>query len=549
MALGQLYTFGQITAADPPEPSFAGGTTSRSRVKRRQSTRYPTLWHGSDLTTKLHSVISFVACGAAHCAALTDTATLLTWGEGANGRLGHGSGKSSVATPTVVDALSDYRIVSVACGGRHTACVENGGGLFTWGMASTGALGLGAQLGEQRQDVWEPQRVESMREHPVFAVDCGSAHSVALSSDGVAYSCGWRDNGRLGRKPKSLAQEARFMRVAAKGAVRGQRFVALAVGSAHTLLLSAQRRVFAFGENSVGQLGVGDKHDRSTPTEVAMLTGRKVFTLAAGDRHSVAITEKGVVYVWGNGDSGQLGLPQASSIDCVAMPQVAHAFMGLGPSMVGARMGTHAFPAACADQPVGCCVRETQASAGGSHTIITTATTPYLQGRMDMLDPIGARTRAANMKKLKLAEYAPLRAHFVFFWCGLPLTPCIVSPEPHIVSESWTSSKNATSHACDGARQGLGPPANVHRRWRPSHPASMTTAAMGGGLCSARGHPPQTSQTRLRTEFAARQQVHSHLTTTERGSRGCTKAACVAHRKAAWTLALVMPCGLVLGHH
>lgn len=87
----------------------------------------------------------------------------------------------------VVEGLADYRIVMVSCGGRHTAAIENGGGLFTWGLASTGALGLGTTRPETRQDVWEPRRVESMRKEPVFAVGCGAAHTVVLSLSGVAY--------------------------------------------------------------------------------------------------------------------------------------------------------------------------------------------------------------------------------------------------------------------------------------------------------------------------------------------------------------------------
>lgn len=128
------------------------------------------------------------------------------------------------------------------------------------------------------------------------------------------------------------------MRVHFKQQASATPFVAVAVGSQHTLLLSCDRNVYAFGGNGVGQLGVGDRHDRSLPTQVEMLAGRGVFSIAAGARHSVALSDRGLVYVWGNGDSGQLGLP-TDAVDSVALPQIVESFLGLGPAMVRGRVG------------------------------------------------------------------------------------------------------------------------------------------------------------------------------------------------------------------
>lgn len=58
------------------------------------------MWSGVDAGMTLHSVVQIVACGAEHSAAVTDVGALLTWGKGANGRLGHGD-EQTRATPTV----------------------------------------------------------------------------------------------------------------------------------------------------------------------------------------------------------------------------------------------------------------------------------------------------------------------------------------------------------------------------------------------------------------------------------------------------------------
>ncbi|XP_057860903.1 ultraviolet-B receptor UVR8 isoform X2 [Cryptomeria japonica] len=82
----------------------------------------------------------------------------------------------------------------------------------------------------------------------------------------------------------------------------------IACGGAHTLLLTEQGRVLATGLNDYGQLGVpfGTRYTQE-PVEVAGLPD-DICQIFAGYYHSAAISEKGVVYAWGNNFSGQLGL-------------------------------------------------------------------------------------------------------------------------------------------------------------------------------------------------------------------------------------------------
>lgn len=61
------------------------------------------------------------------------------------------------------------------------------------------------------------------------------------------------------------------------------------------------------GCNKWGQLGQGDKKDRVTfARTVVHVDG--VVAVQSGDEHSTAITSRGMLYVWGRGDCGQLGL-------------------------------------------------------------------------------------------------------------------------------------------------------------------------------------------------------------------------------------------------
>jgi E3 ubiquitin-protein ligase HERC4 len=82
----------------------------------------------------------------------------------------------------------------------------------------------------------------------------------------------------------------------------------VACGRFHTICVTAQSQVYAWGHNSAGQLGLGDRRDRHSPVVVDALWALPVVQLAAGDAHSAAVTTSGHMFIWGSNHFGQLGL-------------------------------------------------------------------------------------------------------------------------------------------------------------------------------------------------------------------------------------------------
>ncbi|KAM3337320.1 PH, RCC1 and FYVE domains-containing protein 1-like [Capsicum galapagoense] len=68
------------------------------------------------------SFVEEIACGAYHVALLTSRTEVYTWGKGANGRLGHGN-TDDRNSPTLVEALKDKQVKSIACGTNFTAAI------------------------------------------------------------------------------------------------------------------------------------------------------------------------------------------------------------------------------------------------------------------------------------------------------------------------------------------------------------------------------------------------------------------------------------------
>jgi alpha-tubulin suppressor-like RCC1 family protein len=72
----------------------------------------------------------------------------------------------------------------------------------------------------------------------------------------------------------------------------GAGVVALAGGWAHSLAVTADGTVWAWGDNAVGQLGDGTMTDRLEPVPIPTLTD--VVAIAAGRHHSLALTSDGL---------------------------------------------------------------------------------------------------------------------------------------------------------------------------------------------------------------------------------------------------------------
>ncbi|WKX89451.1 hypothetical protein Q1695_008813 [Nippostrongylus brasiliensis] len=97
----------------------------------------------------------------------------------------------------------------------------------------------------------------------------------------------------------------------------------VATSGSHTMVLSYDNEVFAWGSNEHGQLGLGDTKERLNPEKVEALRGKDedvtrptliddllrvhVSELVCGSEHCLVFTEEGEIYAWGNGTDGRLG--------------------------------------------------------------------------------------------------------------------------------------------------------------------------------------------------------------------------------------------------
>ena len=241
-------------------------------------------------------VVVSVVAGSGHVAFLTADGKVLTAGDGGRGQCGHGDAEN-VLVPKEIAALSDRRIVSIAAGSRHTSCVTDAGALFCFGFGGNHRLGHGST-----DNALLPLEVEALRGKHVVLPCCGWNHAAAVTRDGRLYVWGDGSRGQIGNgacEPAALPQL-----VASLASVHVS---AVSCGGLHTVAVSDAGSVWTWGNGDSGRLGHGNEQNVLTPKLVDALANCRVVCVSAGLYCTMASTAAGHLYSWGYGGDGALG--------------------------------------------------------------------------------------------------------------------------------------------------------------------------------------------------------------------------------------------------
>lgn len=229
----------------------------------------------------LSSGVAAITAGEEHTCALTTGGGVKCWGRNWFGELGDGT-TTSRSTPVDVVGLGSG-VAAIAASYDHTCALTTGGGVKCWGDTATTPAdvpGLGSG---------------------VAAIAVGAGHSCALTTGGGVKCWGANWTGQLG----DGTTDYRSTPVDVVGL--GSGVEAITAGGSHTCALVTGGMVKCWGDNLDGQLGDGTRVQRTTPVDVSGL-GSGVQAIAAGQRHTCAVTASGGVQCWGWDGYGQLGL-------------------------------------------------------------------------------------------------------------------------------------------------------------------------------------------------------------------------------------------------
>ena len=225
----------------------------------------------------------------------------------------------------------------VAAGYYTSFAIDEGGGVWAWGRNDYGQLGLGDEESRETPEklaLTNVTQVAAGDYHTLFLTDDGQLYGAGCSYDydqlatgkfenesepvpimgGVARAWAGRDiSAALDEEGKLWVWGANDLGQLGLGhtdAVDGptqvplEGIVDVAVGKQFMAALLEDGSVWAWGDNAYGQLGIGEGRTAVAPTQVAL---ENVVSIAAGGAHMVALDADGRVWAWGAGYYGQLG--------------------------------------------------------------------------------------------------------------------------------------------------------------------------------------------------------------------------------------------------
>lgn len=290
-----------------------------------------------------------VAAGISHVLALKKDGTVWSWGSNLSGELGDGTYVSK-QEPVQVKGIDNVK--DIAAGNSFSIAVGKGGRVWVWGSSgygddedpkyqnksvpveikefnsakqiaaghdhgmalkvdgslwAWGSNGYG-QFGSPLDDKQLKQKkaVRVVGLFDITQVGAGYGHNIALKRDGTVVSWGNNDYGQLGSKTSGKGHS-----IYVKYAVKGLSDVkAVAAGRNQSFAVKKDGTLWAWGDNSMGQLGTNAAVSSDTPVEIPDIADIKC--ISAGYDHSAAVRNDGTLWAWGSNLYGQLGIGKAS---------------------------------------------------------------------------------------------------------------------------------------------------------------------------------------------------------------------------------------------
>ncbi|XP_043917257.1 probable E3 ubiquitin-protein ligase HERC6 [Protopterus annectens] len=221
---------------------------------------------------------------------------LYCWGDNTNGQLGLEQVTTLASTPTKWDYFQRKQLRAVGCGERHTLFLSSDGLVFSCGANEQGQCG--------RRDATRIAQIQALETFKILHVACGKEHSLAICDQGDVFAWGCGSNGQLGLAETKTVHIPKKIKEFSSIHV-----IQIACGHHHSVALSKDGRVFSWGQNNHGQLGLGKGiSTQATPVQLKFLSGLPLAQIAAGGAHSFALSLSGTVFGWGNNNAGQLGV-------------------------------------------------------------------------------------------------------------------------------------------------------------------------------------------------------------------------------------------------
>mmetsp|Transcript_16958 Transcript_16958/g.30487 ORF Transcript_16958/g.30487 Transcript_16958/m.30487 type:complete len:1881 (+) Transcript_16958:2021-7663(+) len=271
--------------------------------------------------------------------AMTKDGQMYATGSGVYGMLGITSADGSDEMMASVDKFipiprlsgnSKTRVIDIACGNFHVLAITQDNKLIGWGRNDCGQLGLGhldptvkapsvyeidENLVKKELDPVKEEKAQAVRAKIIrtkslsfIKVSCGEAHSIAMTTDGELYAFGSAESGRLGI---GEVNELTMYHTPEKVEAKNNKFETISAGCRHNMAIDSSHKLWGWGTNTNRQLGTGTNEHCRKPEQIWNIENAQ--DVSCGVKHTVALDKDGHLFVWGEDkvwdDQSDISLP------------------------------------------------------------------------------------------------------------------------------------------------------------------------------------------------------------------------------------------------
>ncbi|GMH49374.1 hypothetical protein TL16_g07190 [Triparma laevis f. inornata] len=249
-----------------------------------------------------------LAAGAYHSVIMTDKNKVFTFGNAQLGQLGRsniGVAKDSSGLPVdpipkEVDGLFMETPVEIGAGFYNTYITTRSGKLYCTGENQNRQCGR-----EKPFNVRTMLRATDLKDEKIRKAEGGYCHTLALTLGGKLLSMGCGDDGQRGDGFDYDGDEE--LREIVTSVKLPGKVVKFAAGANHSVAVCENGSAFAWGSNEFGQCSAGKSEKLLAPQRIN-IQGEHVASISCGYAHTMVKTKTGKVYMFGQNENGQLGL-------------------------------------------------------------------------------------------------------------------------------------------------------------------------------------------------------------------------------------------------
>jgi RCC1 and BTB domain-containing protein len=263
------------------------------------------------------------------------------FGENRNGCLGL-STFNRIVEPTKVDILCNKGINKLSYGLCHVMALTSGGEVYSWGDNNYGQCCNGSKdkstpsMKRQNSGYNCPKLINDWLKKPIADISCGAFHTLILTQTSELYAVGYNRFGQIGNGYN--CDQFTPIKITLNS-FESEKIVSITCGYYHSMALTQNGRVYSWGKNNFGQLGIEPTDDNISigsikslnrslsnnnychqiPTRISGLEGVIVRKIISGSNHNLLLTTDGEIYAFGDNSFGQIGSGNESRTQNVAI--------------------------------------------------------------------------------------------------------------------------------------------------------------------------------------------------------------------------------------